>query len=278
MKKGKSTTRRLRPRQYGLGNYITCYRSKHSVSGVGVGAIGLGVVFGGVSIVWMHFLLRLLLLWQFALIPSVALGWIAAGMWMLSPCLLKGKSVTLHEKGLVFTTHKGDEIIRWCEIEALWWKTGDAKHNMLLCEVQRTDGFSFAVDSTFQNAERLERILEREVIHQLFAYCVGQFRSNIPVAFGPLVLTQQGISVEPHTHILPWCELKYIDCFEDMLYIRQKQQCHDVASIPLSSIPNACVLRVLMRHIDRVHREAFIQQTLLIPKRSLRPQVSPVWQ
>ena len=253
--------------QHQLGAYRTHYGSDRPFPVAGVSAMSVGLLLGGAFASLTPFLLTILLFWQVAIVPLLALTWIAGGIWLISSSLKNGtKMVIVCEKGLLCLTRRVWEPIFWHEIAAIWYGTPDAT-DASRCKVDRTDGYSFDFDNTLPRAEYLKRLLEREVLHRLFAHCLNQYRRGILLSFGPINISQEGICVQPQKHLLPWCQLKYIDALDDMLYIRLKHQSSDIASLSLLGIPNLCVLESLIRHIHRVHREAFLQQEALIPKR-----------
>ena len=245
-----------------MGAYRTRYGKERSSPVLGISAIGIGVLLTGAFSFFAPVLLGVLSLWQIAILPVIALSWIAIGIWMLCISLLTpGKTVVLYEDGILCQSKKSLEIFHWQEIEFLWKKETGTGYEY---ELKRTDGYIFVLESTLTYTQRLGRVLEREVTHHFFAPYLSLYREGVSVQFGPIVVHQQGIRVAPHHHLFPWAELKYIDCIGDTIYIRQKQQCEDIARIPVALVPNMCVLEMLIRHIHRVHRENAYEHAALI--------------
>ena len=261
-----------------IGEYRTHYGAEHVFPVTGVSAIGIGVLLGGAFSFFSATLLSILSMWQVAVVLLIAFSWVAVGIWLISSSLIVGaKMVVVCERGLLCRDHKVWELFLWHEIAAIWCRPIEST-SLPRYEVERTDGYFFVFDSSLPQAEQLKHMLEREILCRLFAHCLDQYRQNYTITFGPVGLNQQGVCVAPHKRVLPWCELKYIDAFNGVVYIRLKQQSDNIASIPLSSIPNSCVLESLVRHIHRVHREMHMRQVAIIPKRPLSVSQEPaIW-
>ncbi len=250
-----------------LGGYVAQYGERYIVSPAGILVVCIGIGILCASAVLVPLLATFLPAWQTALLPLIGFGWTTVGWWLLSSLPpFRGKTVTLYEQGMLCSEKGRCEVMLWHEVGTIWLKTADTT-GVPQYEVQRIDGYVFRFERTFPCASQLLTILEREVMHRLFAHCLDRYRRGQSITFGALRINQQGISVEPHKHILPWLQVKYIDAYNDVVSIRLKHHSTPIASIPLSAIPNVCVLESLIRHIHRTHREIHLRQVQLIPKR-----------
>lgn len=207
-----------------------------------------------------------------ALILFVGAAWLIAGAWMMLKVFVALLRPSPHAyifvQGIVHAWHTV-EVIRWDAIESLHKDVHRGDKNAISCSyiLRCASGRTFVFDNIFHDIQRLGRMLEREITHFSFANMLDQYSKGIPLAFGEVTISPQGISVKQENATLPWNEVKYIDGHETVICIRRKGEDQDWATIPVVQVPNVCVLKAIVKHMHRKQRYTSFLQTALFPKR-----------
>jgi len=242
------------------------------LSRLGLLATSIGLVFIMAVAQLAPLLIALLPLWQLVLVFLIALMWSGTGFWLQVSSMMRRKGIEtlLCTDGIVWTHRRSTEVFRWQDIQTLWREmtsTTTIRYAVQLCTAQ-----IISFDMRVLGAKKLARILEREVVRQQFALLLQDYRQGLMLTFGPLCVSQYGLQLAQWQDVLAWHQIKYIDDRKDFLSIRCKQQQDDWAAIPLSSIPNACVLEAVIRHLHRAHRATAVSEHTFLPKRPLSIQ------
>ncbi len=101
------------------------------------------------------------------------------------------------------------------------------------------------------NVEVLHNLLEH-ILHDLARRSEPQvvaYHAGIPVSFGKLSISQQGITLDNTHECLPWSEVASIGLGESEVIIRRQGTIQEWHAIPLWAITNASALNDLLEHI-----------------------------
>jgi hypothetical protein len=79
---------------------------------------------------------------------------------------------------------------------------------------------------------------------QLVAYKAG-----LPVSFGKLCISQQGVDIGDGKGILPWSEIASIGVGESEVIIRQGGESYKWHVLPIWMVSDAPVLKELLEHV-----------------------------
>ncbi len=234
--------------------------SPHPISRLGLLATSIGLVFIVVLALLAPVLMALLPFWQVVLVLIVAVCWSATGSWLQLGSLLghKGIEALLCTDGIVWSHQRSPEAIRWQDIESLWRMT--TRDSARRYEIWLRDGRIVTLDSRVLGAEKLARFVERVVTSRHLATLMQEYQRGVTLKFGPLCISQCGLQVPQHREVLAWHHVKYIDNSKHILAIRQKHHAEDWVTLSLSSIPNACVLEAVIRHLHQAHRATAVSE------------------
>ncbi len=171
-------------------------------------------------------------------------------------------------QGIVYARQTA-EVIRWSEIESLHKDVHHGGKNAISCSytLRCADGRTFVFGSTFYDIQRLGRMLEREVASSFFAKMLDLYSRGGSLVFGEIIINLQGIAIQWKQEQIPWREVQYIDGHETVICIRKKGEDQDWTTIPVTQVPNVCVLKAVVKHMHRKQRYVSFLQTTLFPKR-----------
>jgi hypothetical protein len=242
---------------YQLGNHKATYKPATSRQII---ACSLILLFG---IVWT------VGVWQLVLRATepLTLAFVAVGVIIIGLALWsfwrayrdRVLRVFVYDDGLIYVGRGSAlQTMRWQDIEAV-------KHNIVESsdsEGGRTvkhyytlscfDGSSLTLDRTFTNVRQLGKTIEVETAHYLYPLIVNTYRTTHSATFGPLVVVPHGLY--HRSGLLRWSEIKSIKIDEDRgrVTIKQPGKLLASAAIPLRTVPNIEVFRMLIEHVTGV--------------------------
>ena len=234
-----------------LGKVEVMYASRNNLSLSRVFGF-LALFIGCLVIVLFLFTYTLFLswwpLWQASLIPLIGITWLGVGAWITLTSVRSRKLyVVVCSEGLLCIRGK-KHIIRWDQIMALWkdiatGSKGSVSHSYTL---HLTDGAAWTFSDDLVNVEELGAIIEDEVINHLLPRMHTAYHSGIPIHFGAIMLSVHGISMQGgEQRILPWRYVQRLHLDDASLSIYKVGEYWAWATLPISLIPNAGVLKRL---------------------------------
>lgn len=238
-----------------LGEPLACIvHPPQPISRLGILAILIGLVLLVALAQLAPFLSTLLPLWQIVLVLLIALMWLLVGLWLLIASMMPSARVVslLCTGGIVWSYRRSLKTIRWLEIESLWRKTTHG--SAIRYEIRLRDGRIVTLDSRVPGAEKLARFVEGVVISRHRTSLMQAYQNGATLKFGPLCISHDGLRVSEHPEVLLWDQIKYVRNEKGVLHIQAKHTTTLWATIPLSTIPNVCLLGAMIHTIHDLHR------------------------
>lgn len=165
--------------------------------------------------------------------------------------------------GLLRVGGSTQEVVRWEEVESVvqvppgnWGKYGFVGPLLDIepaCIVRRTDGRKLACKVGRSQTKHLGEMVARATAPYLLPRALAAYQDGWPVVFGPLRLTQQGIS--RGNTFLPWSQYRGYLLTESLLMIRQWGG-ERWGKLPVRKVLNLHVLTSLLDQIQRGQRES----------------------
>ncbi|MBV9230825.1 MAG: hypothetical protein JOZ18_16065 [Chloroflexi bacterium] len=93
--------------------------------------------------------------------------------------------------------------------------------------------------------------IEREVARRLLPEAIAAYEAGQTLDFGPLKVSQEGLSLQGKQKVLPWKLLSYLDTMGDSLVIDIAGRTLRWAKIEAAELFNLCVLLPLVKQIRR---------------------------
>jgi hypothetical protein len=104
----------------------------------------------------------------------------------------------------------------------------------------------------FYKFKKLGKAIEQEVTRHLLPGALAAYNAGQPVSFGEISVSGQGITIGFRQETIIWNELNMVRGSGRLIYINWKKQGHllfSTRTIPISEIPNVCVLTELVKTI-----------------------------
>jgi hypothetical protein len=158
--------------------------------------------------------------------------------------------LTVYEQGFTFSDGKSQAALRWQDIAAVWKQYAHGTRGrvrLAQITVQGRDGARLALDPNNLAKGHLlaEYLQQRALDHLLPAYWTA-YSSGQTVPFGPLQVSQAGLTVEDKS--LLWEQVKTVSARGWYVAINESGL-RSWASVEISQVPNPVVLLAL---IDRI--------------------------
>jgi len=116
----------------------------------------------------------------------------------------------------------------------------------------QANGTELVLAKRFRKFKKLGKAIEQEVTHHLLPGALAAYNAGQPVSFGEISVSRQGIHIGSRQETIAWNELNMVQGSGSHIYINWKKQGHLLAStrtIPISEVPNVCVLTELVKTI-----------------------------
>lgn len=164
------------------------------------------------------------------------------------------KRLYIMDNGLLYTNGKKVEIVRWNEIEAIfWWKKRGI--SSFCCK----DGSTFGMIEEMEKAPEISAIMAGAVTEHLLPDALAHYQETGTVHFGPLSVTRGGIanwnsgkvaSWEP-IPVISWAEIEDVRFEKGKLGIKvsKRWKYWDNGFMRAHTISNPTVCVALIRHI-----------------------------
>ncbi|GAC1348491.1 MAG: hypothetical protein NVSMB27_16440 [Ktedonobacteraceae bacterium] len=171
----------------------------------------------------------------------------------------RGAAVYLCADGLLHSKNGGVEVIRWDQIAQVWRvytvvlaNYGQKAYMLSQFLLRRPDGTALLLDNAFHRFKEMGAQIEQQVVNRLLPGALTACRSGYAVAFGPIAVQQQGVSVEPRKDLFSWNEIDKVRVAAGLITFRKKGPplvTSILATVPLGKVPNAGVLAALIEHL-----------------------------
>jgi hypothetical protein len=182
----------------------------------------------------------------------LTLGVIVLGALGVNPFWGFKKCLYVMENGIVYTSGKKAEIVRWDEIEAIfWWKKRGISY---LC---RKKGSKFRMIEEMEKAQEISTTVAGAVAEHLLPHALAHYQKTGSVRFGPLWVTREGMANFSNVAswktvpVISWAEIEDVRFEKGKLGIKVSKQWKDwdEGIMRAYKIPNPTVCLALVRHI-----------------------------
>jgi hypothetical protein len=169
----------------------------------------------------------------------------------------------VYDDGLIHVWHASLQAIYWQNVQAVWHDVIAETHSEYqytpsyrhVYIVSCTDGTKITLGKTdyeFDNMKQLVKSIEGETARYLFPAVLNTYQVGQPVVFGPLTVTQEGLS--HGSDMLLWSEVKSIKIeTSGRIVIGKQGKRSNWASVKLGDVPNVEVFKMLVHHITGHH-------------------------
>ena len=161
--------------------------------------------------------------------------------------------VCVFSHGFVFMQGGQPDISRWEEIQTIWHQVKDRSYGEYGREIrhvyiiERFDGHHIVFDDKIKKVEKLGNLLGERMTNAIWPRALADYNAGNVIPFGPLSVSQQGVSNEGE--LLPWAAIKEIKFDGIEVKVRQKGKLLNWAKVPVGSIPNASLFLALTRYM-----------------------------
>ncbi len=105
----------------------------------------------------------------------------------------------LCQEGVVSLTGRREIVMRWDQV------TSVTRYISRWCCLRRSDGVELTIrEGSFEHGEALCRSSERQVVQRQLPQVLASYSAGIPISFGDLTVTQQGLSLDHGRKTLLW--------------------------------------------------------------------------
>ncbi len=166
--------------------------------------------------------------------------------------------VFIYDSGLIYVGRASHQTIHWQNVQAVWHKVttqgADASRTTSHSyTVNCTDGTQLRLDPmTIADLQLLGQSIEVQTARHLYPTALDTYQMGQDVVFGPLTVTQRGLSCE--SKFLAWMEMESIRIDKENGYIAVRKQGMRFrwGAANMADVPNVEVLRMLIQHITGV--------------------------
>ncbi len=215
---------------------------------VGLLIIGTFLLFSQILYTWWSW-------WQADFILFVGAVWIVTGLWFtLTPLLHPRVRVAACPRGLIYIRQKV-EAIPWETISSFWKdiQTDEKGKTTYTYKVQCKNLSTFLFTQEIDSVEQLGQLIEREVVEQLLPQAIATYEKGSFVAFNQIAVDTRGIRVMHKDTPLLWDDVEHVGSNQTVVSIYKKGEYWDWATLPVSRIPNAAVLKQLITYARKEH-------------------------
>lgn len=170
---------------------------------------------------------------------------------LLKPIRYRARRIYLHADGFLFVDGQDIQPFRWDAIEAMWQRLPE--HNDILgsashvYRVRRKDGSTVILNDLFPHIETLGERIRQEVTNCLLPLAIMSYTAGQTVAFGPLRVSDQGIS--NGRELLTWQQVQDIRLERNMIMVKKEDKVRRWPSIQVANVPNVFVFLALVHYI-----------------------------
>jgi hypothetical protein len=194
-----------------------------------------------------------------ALIGAPLLG---AGWGIRKLLKTRNSRVLLFEEGFVSIRHDQVFVCRWDEVASVFDGIIFASDAYVRwCTVYKRSGEEWTIRNDRELVHgfpQLVRALNDETNRRLVPQMLAELEAGHSLDFGAVTLTPEGIAYD--NRLLPWSELKRVDCEDMRVGIEQRGAWLTWAAISNGSIPN----RFALQEVANAFKQKAVAMTLLV--------------
>lgn len=178
------------------------------------------------------------------------LFFLAGGLYYLLRPILFSDAVYLYTNGFIYHKKERYDVYRWSDLAEIWQQVTKRYYNGVYTgtthkyTVHRKDGTQLILNDRFAKVEQLGNIISQQIYRNLFPVCLDAYRAGQVLTFGPVSISQQGVSNGKEW--LPWQEVKDFSVNRGILTVKRQGKMLTWCSYPASKIPNLAVLMGLL--------------------------------
>jgi hypothetical protein len=183
----------------------------------------------------------------------VGIFWYAIIIFLESVALFgywnRKQQVHVFTEGFIYFTKHNTEVVRWDQIETIWrGKSDDGRVTMDSLHLRKIDGTKCILDVPWRDRLEVCETIEREFVRIRLPGIIERYNAGNTLDFGFLSISLEGIT--KYKDVLPlllWNEVESIKVGPEYLKIRKIGRQLVWVNYPIPYIPNACLLRELVR-------------------------------
>lgn len=241
---------------YQLGAQGTTYKPLLPNALAAIGMM-VGVIIADIILLYILLVTTGYLFYILIAIPIVA---VIYGIYALIDCNLR---IYQFANGLVRAKGEQLDVIRWDQVASViqavrrrgyyyWWggvfaaafaNRNGTPHSVT---VQRTDSAVFKFNGTVRHVTQLIQVIQTAVMQAHMPRAMAAYNAGSPVIFGPLTLSQQGLS--NGREVLPWNEVQSVDIKQGQVLVKRVGKTFRWANVNVSQIPNMLVFISLINY------------------------------
>jgi hypothetical protein len=161
--------------------------------------------------------------------------------------------VLIFQKGLARVRDGKVETVRWESIQGMWqnvtkhYTNGVYTGTTHVYTLQTNDGKKYVFNDSIKQAEQLGTQLQNVITSIRLPEAYSAFQSGQTVNFGPLSISQSGVSKGNQT--VPWNEIQGVEVVKGHVKFKKQGAWFNFANVGVSQIPN---LFVFLSLVDRI--------------------------
>jgi hypothetical protein len=156
-------------------------------------------------------------------------------------------------EGLVRAKGSQVDVMRWEHVEAVWERVVKYRYRGLIplyttynYTVRRSDGAQFKFTSSLKSNKLLGEAIQQEVTRRQLPQAIAAYDSGVPVNFGTLSVSTQGISKAGV--LVPWNQVGQVNFRRGWLIVHKQGSLLAGSRTRASSVPNLQVFLQLVEH------------------------------
>ena len=183
----------------------------------------------------------------------VGVAFLAIAVWLCIKTFLdRGSHVYVFNEGLL---RMGSRMvaIRWDSVESVWqsvtrrYTNGIYTGTRHIYTVRQWDGTKTVFNDQIKNVEALGNTIARETLRILLPRVIEAYRAGSTITFGPLSVSQQGVS--NGKELLPWYQIKGIEIQRGTVMVKKEGKRLNWSSVRVPQIPNFFVFNALVDYV-----------------------------
>lgn len=184
-------------------------------------------------------------------------GWIVYYLWLVPILIIiyavnairtSNHKAFLYQEGFVYTSGSQLNVIRWDRVEAVWMKiVRTSRYNSSTRNtytIKSPDGSQVVISSHLKKVKELGEVIMNEVTRRHLPLARQAYASGVPVSFGDLSVSLQGIGFRDK--FLPWPEVKDVNLVNGTVQVKKQGSMLAWASVDVAKVSNLPVLLQLV--------------------------------
>jgi hypothetical protein len=145
------------------------------------------------------------------------------------------------------------EAIRWDQVDGYWQRVvqrysyGISTGSTHSYKIRRSDGATYTFNDRLGNVEALGNTIARETVRVLWPRYLAAYQAGQTLTFGPISLSQQGVS--NGKNVFAWPQTKEITIKRGFLSIQQAGTPSSKWNVLAAKIPNVSLFMALVNTV-----------------------------